>query len=199
MNRGVLLRRSWIGLVLPLLVLLWPLAAPAENLYVEGQYRSLGADNKAWRVGDTLTVLIVENSSATSNAETTDRRRNQLNAQLTRASHDQFNTSASVSGDFDGGGRTQRAGKLVGQVTATVTEVLANGQLRLAGSQDLRVNDEQQRIQLDGTVRPQDISDGNVVLSNRIADANIRYNGEGILSERQRRAWWRSALDWLGF
>ncbi len=195
-------RRAWPGLCR---FVLWAglvastMQGKADSLYVEGQYRALGADHKAWRIGDTLTVLIVENSSATSNAETTDRRRNQLNAQLARSSHDPLSSTANVGGDFDGGGRTQRAGRLAGQVTVTVTEVLASGQLRLAGSQDLRVNDERQRIQLEGLVRPQDISEGNVVLSNRIAEAAIRYDGEGILSERQRRAWWRVLMDWVGF
>jgi flagellar L-ring protein precursor FlgH len=53
-------------------------------------------------------------------------------------------------------------------------------------------------VSLEGRVRPQDISDGNVVLSTRLAEARITYLGEGELSQRQQRAWWRKLLDWVG-
>jgi len=176
-----------------------PLSVNAESLYSEDSYRALSADNKAYRPGDTLTVVIVENSSASSNAETTDRRRNQLRADLSLSRNDPVNVATGVSGDFDGGGRTQRAGRLVAQLTVTVLDVLPGGQLLLGGTQEVLINDEQQRISIEGKVRPQDISDGNVVFSNRLADARIVYVGEGILTDRQRRAWWRSVLDLIGF
>jgi flagellar L-ring protein precursor FlgH len=80
----------------------------------------------------------------------------------------------------------------------TVREVLANGDLRVSGEQMLAVNGEQQRVTLEGRVRPSDVSDGNVVLSTRLADARITYVGEGELSQRQERAWWRKLLDWAG-
>jgi flagellar L-ring protein precursor FlgH len=48
-------------------------------------------------------------------------------------------------------------------------------------------------------VRPQDISPGNVVLSTRLAEAEIIYMGEGELAGRQRPAWWNRFLNWLGF
>lgn len=174
-------------------------AARAESLFNEAAYRGLATDLRAWRVGDTVTVLIVENASASTNADTTNRRNNDLAFSLNASRHDPNNLTLNVKGDFDGGGRTQRASRLAAQLTVTIAEVLPNGQLRLAGTQEMRVNDELQRISVAGLIRPADISDGNVVLSSRLADASIRYDGEGILTERQRRAWWRQALDWLGF
>jgi len=60
------------------------------------------------------------------------------------------------------------------------------------------VNNELQRVTLEGLVRPVDISDGNVVQSTRIADARITYFGEGDVAERQERAWWRQLTDFLG-
>ena len=100
--------------------------------------------------------------------------------------------------DFDGGGRTQRASRLLTTLTVTVQEVLDSGLLRVAGTQSLTVNDELQRVTLEGLVRPLDVTDGNVVLSTRIAQARITYVGEGDLTERGRRAWWRKLLDALG-
>ena len=104
-----------------------------------------------------------------------------------------------MGGDFDGGGRTQRTSRLLTTVSVTVREVLPGGQLRIAGAQSLTVNEELQTVTLEGLVRPADISDGNVVLSTRIADARITYLGEGDVAERNRRPWWRKVLDTVGF
>jgi flagellar L-ring protein FlgH len=172
--------------------------APAQSLFREETFRGLTADNKAYRPGDVLTVQVFENSSATSSAETGTRRSNHLQTELAHGSAKAGQASLSVAGDFDGGGRTQRASRLLTTVTVTVQEVMPQGQLRIAGTQAVTVNEELQRVTLEGIVRPVDISDGNVVQSTRIAQARITYVGEGDLSERNRRAWWRRLLDALG-
>jgi flagellar L-ring protein precursor FlgH len=145
-----------------------------------------------------LTVLVLENASASSSADTGTRRTNQLQSELAHGSDKVAQSSLAVGGDFDGGGRTQRASRLLTTVTVTVQEVLPGGQLRIAGTQSLTVNEELQRVSLEGVVRSVDISDGNVVHSTRIAQARITYVGEGDLTERNRRAWWRRLLDAVG-
>jgi flagellar L-ring protein precursor FlgH len=171
----------------------------AESLYVEGAYRPLTADNKAFRVGDVVTVQVLENSSAVTNSDTTTRRKNSISADLSLTRNPSITAGVNVGGDFDGGGQTQRASKLLAQLSVGVIEILPNGDLKLSGEQVLYVNDEQQRVKLQGRARPQDISDGNIILSTRLADAKITYVGDGDLSERQRRSWWRSLVDWIGF
>lgn len=171
------------------------LSASAQSLYDEKTYRPVASDTRAYRVGDALTVQVLENSAATANADTGTRRRNELSADLTRAHVPAVTVGIGAGGEFDGGGRTARSGKLLAQLTATVQEVLPNGDLRIAGEQLLLINDEQQRINVEGRVRPQDISDTNVVISSRLADAKITYVGEGELAERQKPAWWRKVLD----
>ena len=47
-------------------------------------------------------------------------------------------------------------------------------------------------------MRPQDVSETNIVLSSRLADARIRYAGQGDLSDKQRPAWWQRFLTWFG-
>jgi flagellar L-ring protein precursor FlgH len=170
----------------------------AQSLFREEAWRGLTADNKAYRPGDVLTVQVFENSSASSSAETGTRRDNRLQAELTHGSHKPSQAALAVAGEFDGGGRTQRASRLLTTVTVSVQEVLPGGQLRIAGTQSVTVNDELQRVTLEGIVRPVDISDGNVVQSTRIAQARITYVGEGDLTERGRPAWWRRLLDGLG-
>ncbi|TFY97088.1 flagellar basal body L-ring protein FlgH [Ramlibacter humi] len=173
-------------------------AVRAQSLFREDTWRPLTGDNKAYRPGDVLTVQVYENSSAVSSADTGTRRNNNLNAELTHGARVVGESSARLGGDFDGGGRTQRTSRLLTTLTVTVQEVLPGGQLRVAGTQAVTVNNELQRVTLEGLVRPADISDGNVVQSTRIADARITYLGEGDISERQQRAWWRQLADFLG-
>lgn len=172
--------------------------ALAESLYREGSYRPLTADNKAYRVGDVLTVQVFENASAATSADTGTRRKNNIDAELTRSSGRTLSAGLGVNGDFDGGGSTQRSNRVLITLSVSVRDVLPNGDLLVGGEQLLAINDEQQKVVLQGRVRPQDISDGNIVLSTRLADASITYQGEGTLSERQQRAWWRKLLDWVG-
>ncbi len=189
---------TWQRVALGFALCAGPLVGSATTLYNESTYRPLTADNKAFRVGDVLTVQVFENSSASTTADTGTRRKNSLNAELAHGARKVGETSVALGGDFDGGGRTQRANRVLITLSVSVKEVMANGDLRVGGEQFLLVNQEQQRVSLEGRVRPQDVSDGNVVLSTRLADARITYLGEGEVSERQQRAWWRKLLDWVG-
>jgi flagellar L-ring protein precursor FlgH len=172
--------------------------AHAESLYREGAYRAPTSDNKAHLVGDVLTIQVFENASATSSADTGTRRNNGVNAGYTHGSGAGKQFTLSAGGEFDGGGHTQRSNRFLTTLTVTVTGLQPNGDLLVGGEQLLTINEEQQRVRLQGRVRPADISDGNVVLSTRLADAQITYLGEGDLTERQRRSWWRAFLDWMG-
>lgn len=184
---------------------LWVDSAPAraESLYSEAGYRPLAADAKASRIGDVITVQIFENSSASSSADTSTQRKNALSAgaNVTNTARQfgmNFEASGTLGGSFEGGGTTQRANRLLATITVTVKAVKENGDLEVAGEQLLTVNDEQHKVRVEGRVRPQDVSSDNVVLSTRLTDARILYVGDGDLSERNKRAWWRMLLDFLG-
>lgn len=169
----------------------------AVDLYQEGKYRSLVGDVKAREVGDSLTVLVVETSSAASSADTNTKR----NTDLGIAAVGNFNRQAfngEFNNNFTGAARTQRAGKLLAQLTATVTGIEPNGDLRIVGEQLLEVNNEKQTIRIEGKVRPYDIGENNSVVSNRIADAKIHYVGDGVLADGQRTGWITRILAWLG-
>jgi flagellar L-ring protein FlgH len=176
----------------------------ASSLYDARTFKSLTSDNKAFRVGDVLTVQVIENSSAVTSADTGTRRKNDISANVSSStnpitSQNGASVGATVAGTFDGGGSTQRNNRLLATVSVTVIEVLPNGDLKVFGEQLLTVNDEQQKVNLEGRVRPLDISDGNIVLSTRLAEAKITYVGEGDVSERSKRSSWRKFLDWVGF
>lgn len=190
-------RELCAGIVASLLLALSSLLH-AGSLYDEKTYRPLTADNKAFRVGDAITVQVIESASASTNSDTTTRRANNLSTSLGHGNGKVASADLGVAGEFDGGGRTQRAGRLLAQLTVSVKELLPNGEMWIAGEQQLTLNDELQRIYLEGRIRAQDISDTNLVLSSRLADARIVYLGDGDLSERQKRSWWRKLLDGLG-
>lgn len=171
----------------------------ASSLYQEETYRPLTGDSKAFRAGDLLTVQVFENSSAMTTADTGTRRKIGQSAELSHSGGKGGQAGFGVNGDFDGGGKTQRTNRVLATLSVTVKEVLPNGELKVAGEQLLTVNDEPQTVTLEGRVRPADVSNDNVVLSTRLADAKITYLGDGSIAERNRRPKWLSFLDWLGF
>jgi flagellar L-ring protein FlgH len=190
--------RLWGGVIV---TVLWAaLVAPSDavSLYNEETFRPLTADNKAFRVGDALTVQVFENSSATASADTGTRRKNGISAEASNGSYKSNQIGLAVGGDFEGGGRTQRANRVLATLTVTVREILPNGDLKVGGEQQLTVNDEPQKVTLEGRVRTVDVSEANVVLSTRLADAKITFVGEGDVTERSQRPWWRKLLDGMG-
>src|SRR4051812_44141815 len=117
-------KRIYCALLLALLAA----SSLADNLYDEKTFRPFASDKRAHLPGDVLTVLIYENSSATTSADTSLQRKNDIGLQ---ASADQHSHSAALGtkNDFDGGGTIQRVGKLLAQMTVTVTGIAGNGDL----------------------------------------------------------------------
>jgi flagellar basal body L-ring protein FlgH len=107
------------------------------------------------------------------------------------------NTDVGVTNSYDGTGKTARSGQLSALVAVSVVEALPNGNLVIQGSREIQVNDELQVIQLSGVVRPVDIGTDNVVLSSRIADAQITYTGLGVIDEKQRPGWFARLFDYV--
>lgn len=162
--------------------------ATAESLYKAGEFRSLTADRKAQRIGDVLTVLVVENSSATATAGTKTDKTTDAGLHITTPLR-QKAYGFGVDDSFDGNGRSARSGKLLAQLSVSVINIDPNGDLQVAGEQLLEINGEKQMINLTGRVRTVDIGEGNTVPSNRLADARITYIGDGVLGDNQNKGW----------
>lgn len=167
-------------------------AAPAPSMY---------ADRIAHQVGDVLTVQIVENTSATAVATTNTKE--EYNASLDGGGTSglskfmPFGAKGSTKSEHKGDGRTVRQGTLTGTLTAKVVELFPNGNMRIEGQKCLVVNGEKQITILRGVVRPEDISPGNVVNSNVIADAEIVFKGKGVLANAERPGIIARIFDWL--
>ncbi len=185
--------RYWVFAFL----LLAPYFSVAGSLYQEQNFRSPIADRKAYRPGDSLTVLVFENASAMTSADTFTEKNGGVGLSAKMPSFDKSATIG-LSDDFSGRGKIQRAGKVLAQITVTVQSVELNGELNVQGEQFIEVNDEKQAIKLEGRIRPVDISETNTVASSRLANAKISYVGDGILAEKQRPGLLSRFMSWLG-
>lgn len=192
---------AWL---LPIGALLLGAATPSaalddwQSMLDESTYRSLVAENKALRIGDVLAVIVQEAASATSTADLRSQKNFTVSAQMSTSKDDPYSASAGTDTQSDGAGRTQRSGRLLAQLSVRVTDVNSNGDLVVAGQQSLRINGEEQLITLSGVVRPRDISENNTVLSSRIADAHIRFDGKGFVTDQSKPGWLARLFGFLG-
>jgi flagellar L-ring protein precursor FlgH len=161
-------------------------------------YHGLAEDRRAHRVGDTLTVLVVETSRASAAANTDSANDVQLSAGL-RTNNRNRSGALTIGGSDTGTGQTTRSGALQAQLSVRVTDVdVQANTLRIHGEQSVVVNGETQRIALTGSVRPEDIGSNNTIPSTRISEAVIEFTGRGDVSAPQRRSIIYRVTKWLG-
>ena len=174
-----------------------------------GQRGSLLGDRRAIRRGDIMTVVIeIDEEAEISNQ--TDRSRSgsetlgvpqlfglpqRLDARLPDGASSAelvgINSNSSSTGD----GSVKRNEKLTLRVAATIVDVLPNGVLSIAGSQELRVNFEMRELLVSGYVRPEDISRQNEITYDKIASARVSYGGRGQISDVQQPRRGQQVLD----
>jgi flagellar L-ring protein precursor FlgH len=163
-------------------------------------------DFKARKRGDIVTVVIVEEASASKQASTGTKRESGMSASIpnfmgleTTVLKEKLDLNslikASTSSEFGGSGTTTRKDVLNATISARVMDVLGNGDLRIEGSRSVKVNNEEQIIILQGTVRPRDINQDNMISSSQIADARITYSGNGVINDRQQPGWLLNFVD----
>ncbi|MFI2813195.1 MULTISPECIES: flagellar basal body L-ring protein FlgH [Microbulbifer] len=166
------------------------------SLYSEETYQSLVEDHRARFLGDTLTVLIHEAASATSKADTDTEKNSKISVRASDT-HNTVGGDFRGSSEFDGGGVERRSGEVIGKISTTVEAILPNGELFVRGQQVISLNNEAQTIFVEGRVRPEDISADNTILSTRLADSNIKFQGDGLLSRKETPGLISRALEWL--
>ncbi|VWD13312.1 flagellar basal body L-ring protein [Burkholderia lata] len=179
-------------------ILLGAIPAPAADLYQGSTYEPLTADRRASRPGDIVTILIYENSSASNTADTSTKTGFGVQGNVSTLYAGKNSAQIGLGDNYGGKGQIQRTGRLLAQLSASVTGVTPSGDLVVAGTQDIDVNGEKTRIRLEGRIRPIDIAANNTVLSTRLADAKIDYTGEGFITDRSRPGLIPRFLGWLG-
>jgi flagellar L-ring protein FlgH len=192
-----------------------------DSLFDPSSAELLFADNRARRVGDIVLVNIVETSEATNKASTNAKKDSSINLGVSNffgqgsmhaipigdaiglsggiGPKGSVGTTPIVSAgsttNFDGKGETKRESNVTATVAARVLQAYPNGLLQVEGGREIRVNGENQIIIVRGLIRSRDIGPDNSITSNYLADAQIEYYGQGVLSDKQRPGWLTRVLD----
>ena len=169
---------------------------------------SMISDHKAGNIGDIVTVVISEKSSATRQASTSSGRDSSFSASIPNllglensnfikdTNLDLSNLiNADFSNEFEGTGRTVRSGDLTASLSTQVIGVYPNGNLKIRGGKEVMVNSEVQVIYLTGIIRPVDITAANTVESTKILNARISYTGRGPIADKQNPGWLYRTFD----
>ena len=172
--------------------------AVAVDLTSHGDWSALASDRVAGQVGDSLSVLIFESSSATNSAQHVAKKAARASGLFSTGATHTSSAGLNLAGNYDGSAQWGRTDKIVAQISVVVTEILPNGDLRVSGDQTLNVNGERTLIHVRGRVRREDISAANTLLSTRLAEAQIDYNGVGFLSRGARPGLVSRALNRVG-
>lgn len=164
-------------------------------------------DYRARRVGDILTVRLEEQTDAEKETETTISKQNSFNAQnptvfgtqpqfslpgglpLANTNNNNLAFSLNSNTDFEGEGESEQNNFLSGDITVSVVEVLANGNLIVRGEKIITINQGNEYVRLSGMVSPRDIDANNTISSVRIADAQIAYTGDGATQDANVMGW----------
>jgi flagellar L-ring protein precursor FlgH len=172
-------------------------ASSAENLYRGSNWSAMTADRRASAIGDALTVIIFQSAESTNVTENKSQKGTNLSGSIS-GGHLSESGGLSFGGGYTGHGEVTRSEKFLTQITLSVVLVLPDGDLVVAGQQLMNVNGERTRISVRGRVRTADIAADNTVLSNRIADAQIDYDGHGFVSRSAKPGILNRIFSFLG-
>ena len=178
--------------------------AQADSLWSKETAVSLYADHKANRVGDIITVLVMESNSASRNTSTKTEKKSDLSASISSFVNGNIQDKLFPGGgatvqkpelgttsqtNFEGKGAVNNSGTLNSRFAVRVVDVLPNKNLIIEGVRRTSFSGESQTIVLRGTVRPQDVTPVNTVYSYHLADVSIALKDEGTVSDAQKKGW----------
>ncbi len=154
----------------------------------------VGSDVRAAQVDDLVTIVVNEQASAVANGATQTSRASSAVSSVTALAGPKSPTGGaanllnlSSTQALNGAGTTSRGATITATLSARVTHVLPNGYLVLEGTKDLQVNSEHQVVTIRGVIRPADLTTGNIISSNQLAQMEIKIDGKGVVNDAIRR------------
>jgi flagellar L-ring protein precursor FlgH len=191
------------------LALISPAAARSQSLWHDEISQPMYSDKRATGVGDIITIIVSETSTASKNNETKTEKQSSLSAAITS-----FLYPPGVSGlltkkgqlpamaynsdaKHDGSGSINNSETVVAKIAVRIVEVLPNRNLIVEGRRETAFSGEHQTIILRGTVRQDDVASDNTVFSYNVADATIQIIGKGTVTDTQRKGWFTRIWDKL--
>ena len=182
-----------------------PMAAPSAianaagassgSLFQPSSYRPAFEDRRARLVGDTVTIQIVENITASQKSTSTANRTTGMSGSVTAFPFlslpdiGKLGLETASANNFSGKGGTESANTFTGAITATVIDVLPNGHLVVAGEKQIGVNQNVDVLRFSGTIDPRVVQPGSIVSSTQVANARIESKGRGGAAEAQTVGW----------
>lgn len=168
-------------------------------------------DQRANDVGDIITVTIdikdeatIENESSRTRASNEDAGLDNflgyetaLNRILPQDVDNTNLTGFDSNSSHTGSGSIEREDEIKVRMAALITQMLPNGNMVIHGKQEVLVNFEKRILQVDGVIRPEDISVNNTISYDQIAEARIIYGGEGQVSDMQQPRYGQQLYDIL--
>ena len=171
-------------------------AAPVTgSLFHQASYRPAFEDRRARMVGDTVTIQIVENVTASQKSSSTVDRNAEISAGISalpfvnKTFTDKTALGADSSNTFAGKGGTESANTFAGSITAAVIDILPNGHLVVAGEKQIGVNQNVDILRFSGTVDPRTLQPGSIVNSTQVANVRVESRGRGAQNEAQVMGW----------
>lgn len=168
--------------------------SPGSLFSQTGMLADAVRDLRASRVDDIVTVIVSDRASAVTTGTTNTSRKSSARAGV-QALGGVLNAAtalpnmAAMSGDqqLQGQGATSRESTFFTTLSARVTHVLPNGNLVVQGEKQVWVNSERQAVIVRGIVRPADLTSGNLIQSDRLAELEVKINGRGVVADSVRR------------
>ena len=168
-------------------------AAPNGAIFQGNGYAALTSGTRASRVGDVLTITLLERTTAGINNATGTNRAGSIGLSPPSSGPLSVISSADINmgGDqsFKGKGDTVQSNTLTGEVSVTIAAVYPNGTMLVKGEKRLALNRGDETVQFSGIVRSADVTADNRVPSWRVADAKINYRGKGDVARASRQGW----------
>jgi len=173
-------------------------------IYQNNRSVALFENSVAGRVGDIITIHLVESTSASKKSSTNTKKAS--NASLgtgtsvfgrpvTVGGNNVLSAGIGDSSDFSGEGNAAQSNSLSGDVTVTVAKRYANGNLLVQGQKWMTLNQGQEYVRIQGLIRQADIQPDNTVLSTKVANATISYAGKGTLADANAKGWLARFFD----
>ncbi len=178
-----------------------PSGVPNGGIFQATNYRPLFEDRKPRYIGDILTVNINEKLNASQSANSNTERKSDTEIAypgvkgVLGTNINPLNAAISSSNTFDGKGATSSSNAFTGAITVTVVDVLANGNLVIAGEKRIGIRQNSEVLKFTGVIDPARIQPGNVISSTQVADARLDYRGGGYIEEAQIKGWLSRFFD----
>jgi flagellar L-ring protein precursor FlgH len=191
--------RRWILCVLSLIVLLATGAATAGTPLIDLEKGTTLVTNfKARRVGDVVTIIITEKTTADATTTVDANNKSEVGGGPGLGFLKPFDFwELDTENKYQGDGATTRSGNLRGEISVRITEELPDGNFRLVGTRSVDINGDRQLIEISGVCRPRDIAADNTILSTFISDAQISYSGTGPLQDSADPGVLTRIVNWL--